>query len=248
MNRHVTSSLKTLNAPWPTWRQPPSKHPSWASQSWQRRDTSPYHQRRKDYQVLQEKFGAMRHGGKRKTPISDFTRINTVLKKSQEKMFQVSSLGLKSGHFYTVCKSHHCVFQFLASFAFMNWMITTNQSELLHISMAILIQTVRHQYANGSFCKTWTNEPKRKTLAMFNLNPSNLSAFIFQPKFWESPVQHLCAKAPLHPRTYRDRPQPHWLCLPDLGPRPGGMTLLRNQPVSLVDGPVEMLYQILHLI
>lgn len=82
--------------------------------------------------------------------------------------------------------------------------------------------------------KQFATSMQMEAFAKPDLNPSNLSAFIFQPKFWKSSIQHLCAKAPLHPRTYRDRLQPHWLCLPDLGPRPA-----KNEechPVSLVDG------------
>lgn len=228
VNRHVTSSLKTLDAPWPTWRQPPSKHPSWASQSWQRRDTSPYHQRRKDYQVLQGQVWGM---GAKKTPISDFT-LNTVLKKSQKKMFQVSSWQhlwdwnlhtlIQSANLTTVFSSYSIVladsWQVLPSWT--EWSQRTNLN----------FSTFPWQFWSKQFATSMQMEAFAKP----DLNPSNLSAFIFQPKFWKSSIQHLCAKAPLHPRTYRDRLQPHWLCLPDLGPRPA-----KNEechPVSLVDG------------
>ena len=73
-------------------------------------------------------------------------------------------------------------------------------------------------------------------LAMFNFNPSTLKSLIIQPKSSESPIQHLCAKAPLHPRTYRDRPRPHWLCLPDLDPRPAENEGLDHPKSSCLTG------------
>ena len=109
--------------------------------------------------------------------------------------------------------------KFLASFAFMNWMITTNQSELLHISMAILIQTVRHLiwtqvtqahlFSNQNFENPQSNTSAPRHHCTHELTETGCSPTGFACQIW---VQDL-------PKT-RNAIRSHWL----MGPKSGSHT------------------------